>query len=62
MSEESEHDEEEDKACSNPTCDCLVHHESDYCCEACSDSDSEDRCHCPHKSCKGRKNRPAPIR
>lgn len=63
MSDDEERDDEDDeKVCANPSCDCLVHTESDFCSNSCADADSEGRCHCQHKGCKGRRSPHLPRR
>jgi hypothetical protein len=52
--------EDDDKKCAHPCCDCIVSEESEVCSNACSDSESTDRCRCRHKECKGHKLPPAP--
>jgi hypothetical protein len=46
--------DDEEKTCAHPACDCEANEESDYCSNACAESDSEGRCHCKHSGCGGR--------
>jgi len=51
---------DDEKKCDNPACNCTVNEETEFCSNSCADSNSEERCKCTHKDCKGRHEPPIP--